>query len=174
MSTVLLHGIQNGFGLETSSLQRRTGNVTLLGIRRDAKDCSSCIIVPIRRIQARKGRDEEDAAIVGHRFRQFGNVLAFVHEFHIVHEELDARAGYGNASFECVHAPIWTEIEGHGGEKTVAGDDGLFSYIVQEEASGTVGVLGKTWFKSFLANQSGRLVSQASCDGCTFECCRRQ
>lgn len=66
MSTVLFHGIQNGLGLETSSLQRRTGNVALLGVRSDTKDGPPRIVIPVRGVQAREGRDEDNATIVRH------------------------------------------------------------------------------------------------------------
>lgn len=75
-----------------------------------------------------------------------------MHEFEIVHEEFHAGPGHSNTSLERVHAPVGAKVKGHCGEESVAGDDGLRAYVVQEEAPGAVGVLCQAWLEPLLAN----------------------
>lgn len=85
VSTVFLHGIQDGLGLEAGGLKRRASNVPSLGMLGDAlidvlasaqnfpsshictyKDGSLGIINPVGSKETREGSDEDTAAVVFH------------------------------------------------------------------------------------------------------------
>lgn len=52
MSAILLHGVEDGFGLEASSLESGSGDMALLGVRCDPEYRALSIIVPVWCIQA--------------------------------------------------------------------------------------------------------------------------
>lgn len=65
-ATVLLHGLEDGLGLEACGLEGGAGNVAALSKGSDTKDGASGIVNPVGGKQTRKGSDKGAAAVVGH------------------------------------------------------------------------------------------------------------
>src|ERR1700680_2397235 len=82
---------------------------------------SAGIVVPIRSVQTREGRNEIDAAVVGNRSGQRLYVGALLDKVKVIPQPLHKRAGDRDASFECILSRLLAKFVGDGCEKTVIG-----------------------------------------------------
>lgn len=138
--------------------------MALLRVGRDTEDGTTSIVDPVRGEETAEGRDESDTTVVLDRLGEGAELGRVLDEAEVVDEELDTGTGDGDAALEGVHAPASTKVEGDGAQKTVGGDDGLGTDVVQQEAASTVGVLGETGSEALLADEGGRLVTEAAHD----------
>lgn len=169
LAAVLLHRVEDGLGLEAGGLEGGAGNVAALGVGSDAKDGAAGIVDPVRSKETAKGSDKSAAAVVLDRLGEGAQLGRLINEAQVVDEKLDAGAGHGDAALQSVHGLAGAEIEGDGGNETVAGDDGLGADIVEQEAASAVRVLGQAGSEALLADEGSRLVAQAASDLDTLE-----
>lgn len=161
-ATVLLHGVQDGLGLEAGSLEGGASNVTTLGVCRDTEDGTPRIVDPVRGEETAESGNECATAVVLDSLGEGAELRGRLHEAKIVHQELDTRSGYSNAALKGVHGLAGAKVESNGGEQTVRRNNGLRANVVQQEASSAVCVLRKTSSETLLADQSSGLVTQAA------------
>jgi hypothetical protein len=67
---IFFHRLENITRLEGSRFEDGTSQVCLVRIASKSSDHSTRIVLPIRSVQPREGRNEIDAAVVGHRASQ--------------------------------------------------------------------------------------------------------
>lgn len=164
VTAVLLHGGENGLGLEARGLEGCTGDVSSLGVRGDTEDGASSIIDPVRSEETAEGSDESAAAIVLDSLGESAELGGRLDEAKVVHEELDTGTSDSDATLEGVHSLALAEVECDSGQKTVRRDDRLGTDVVQKEAACAVSVLGKAGSESLLADKRSGLITQAACD----------
>ena len=75
MPGVLLHGVENGLGLEAGCLERCARNVTLLCELCDAEDCAFRVVDPVRCEQTGECSDEDKTTVVVDSGSELGNLL---------------------------------------------------------------------------------------------------
>lgn len=161
-ATVLLHGVQDGLGLEAGSLEGGASNVTTLGVRRDTEDGTPRIVDPVGSEETAESGNECATTVVLDSLGEGAELRGRLHEAKVVHEELDTRSGNSNAALQGVHGLAGAKVESNGGEQTVRRNNGLRANVVQQEASSAVCVLRKTSSETLLADQSSGLVTQAA------------
>ncbi|TKW52752.1 hypothetical protein CTA1_7517 [Colletotrichum tanaceti] len=168
-SAVLLHGVQDGLGLEAGGLEGGAGDVAALGVGGDAEDGAAGVVDPVGGEEAAEGGDKGAAAVVLDGLGEGAELGGGLDEAEVVDEELDAGAGDGDAALEGVHGLAGPEVEGDGGQQAVGGDDGLGADVVEQEAAGAVRVLGEAGGEALLADEGGGLVAQAAGDLCAAQ-----
>lgn len=165
LARVLLHGIENGLGLEAHGLETGTADVALLGVLGQTENGTAGVVAPVRGEETREGRDKDDAGIVLDLAGELANLLGRVDELDVVTQPLDGGAGHGNGTFQSVHGRVVAKLEADCGQQAVLGDDGLGAGVVEQEATGAVCVLGLTGREAELADEGSRLVTEAARDG---------
>ena len=161
---VFLHRADDVHRLERDAFERRPGDVRRRGPAGDAADGAMGILVPVGRAHAGEGGDEIDAAVVRDRRGEGLDLGGTPDDAEAVAEPLDDGTAYEDGAFQRV-IDLVANLPGDGGEEVVAGEDGLFARVHQEEAAGAVGVLDGAGLGAHLAEEGRLLVARDTADG---------
>jgi len=137
---VLLHGVEDRLRLETHGFQGRSCYVASLGVLRDAEHGALAVVDPVRREEATESRDKDQPAVVVDRLGELGDFVRGEREAHVAHQEVDARAGDGDASLQGV-CSVSFKVVCDGCQKPVFGEDWFLAHVVEQETPGAVPAL---------------------------------
>lgn len=165
LTRVLGHSVEDGSGLEAGGLEGGSADMGLGGELGETKDGTSGISSPVGGEETGQSGDENDTGGVLNLGGQLSNLLRGLNEANVVSQPLDAGASHGDGALKSVDGLGALEVVTNGGQQTVVGDDGLLSSVVEQEAAGTVCVLGLTGLKGLLADEGGRLVTETASKG---------
>ena len=134
------------------------------GAAGDAADGAVGILVPVRGAHAGEGGDEIHAAVVLDRTGQGLDLGGTPDDAQAVPEPLDDGSAHKDGALQGV-IDLVADLPGDGGEEVVAGEDGLFARVHQEEAAGAVGILHGAGLGAHLPEERGLLVAGNAADG---------
>lgn len=120
---------------------------------------------PVGGKQAGQSGDKHHAGRVVDLGGKLSNLLGRLNETNVVSQPLDARAGDGDGALQSVDGLLALEVVADGGQQAVVGDDGLLAGVVEQEAAGSICVLGLAGLKGLLADEGGGLVTETAGQG---------
>ncbi len=173
---ILLHGAGDVVGLVGGGFERGAADMGAVGIAREAGDDAARVGTPMRGVQAREGRHDVDAAIVGHGQRQGIGLGGVTDNAEIVAQPLNERAGDGDRALQRIGGRGVAEAVGDRGDQAGLALLDVGAGIEQQEIAGAVGVLGLARGKADLADEGRLLVTQhtGQGDAIEFELCLAQ
>ena len=161
---VLLHGGDEVHALVGNGFLRGADDVLPLCAARDADDGPAGVHIPIRRAEAREGRDKIHAAGGVDLLRIILCVACLAEEAHLVAQPLDNGPADKDAALEGI-GHMAAEPGCNGRDKAVAADAGRLARVHEQEAARAVGILGLAGGEAALAEQRGLLVARRARDG---------
>lgn len=170
LAAVLLHGVEDGLGLEACGLEGSAGDVALLGVLCHAEDGALGRVDPVWCEQTAEGSHKDDATIVRDGLSDLLNLVRLVKEAHVVDEELDTGTRDSDAALERIDGlAARTKVVGDSGQEAVRRDDGFLADIVKDEAASAIGVLGLARLEAALTNECARLIAETASNAGTSE-----
>ena len=129
----------------------------------EADHRASGIHVPVRRAQAREGRDEVDPAVIRHAGGDGPALCGGGDEAHLIAQPLYRAAGVEHAALKGIGRTA-AEAPGYAGKHAGEAAHAALAGVHQREAAGAVGVLRLARHDAALAEQGRCLVAGAAAD----------
>ena len=134
----------------------------LVGVAGQPHNHAAGVVLPVRSVQSREGRNEIDPAIVVDHASEGLDLRALGDEPKIVPNPLHQRAGDRHASLEGVVGRLSLELECHGGDEAVFGLHDVAPRVHEQKAARPVRVLRLARPEAGLTHQGRLLVPQDS------------
>ena len=149
---ILLHRLNHFSRLKCRGFQHRSRDVSFVRVARQAGDHAARILLPIRRVQPGKCRNEIDTAIVVDRSRQRLDIGTLLNHSEVVAKPLYQRSGNRHAAFQSVACGAIAKFVPDSGEEAKTRRHQPLARVHQQKATCAVGVLDLARTKTRLAD----------------------
>ena len=157
-SGILLHHLQHIACLEGQRFQCRANNVELVHTACKTQNCTSCIGIPVRSPEAGKRRNHVASVGILHAGCKILRFLRIIQNLYLVAKPLNCRSRNVHRAFQRI-GDLSIQSPCNRGQKSVFGEDRLFSDVHQHKAPGSVGILRFSRGKTGLSEQRSLLIS---------------
>ena len=140
--------------------------MVLGGVSGQTDDASRSRVIPVWGKETGEGRDEVDTTSVLDLGSELADIGRVANQVQRVTEPLDGASSDGDGALEGVDGlSVGASAVGRGGEETVRGGNDLLAGVVEEESTGTVGVLGGSDLNTLVSDKGSLLVTDHAADG---------
>src|ERR1700729_1960481 len=159
--------------LKRYAFQSGTSNVADLRATLQPDNHAASIRIPVRRTEASKRGDQHHVVRSLHRSSDLLNVRSIVEELHLVAQPLHHSTTDENAALKRI---LWPSIQAADERRDhpCLRQREFVADVLQQEAAGTIGVLGVSRLYTQLPEQRRLLVSGDPCDLHFFKAERRE